>query len=141
MQQYPILDSFLCFNPRTREGCDLFWLNTLRNDAVSIHAPVKGATLFVSCYLLFFFVSIHAPVKGATNFQTLFFLFFCCFNPRTREGCDLGNSPGVLHRHYVSIHAPVKGATRTDVSRDDPINVSIHAPVKGATWIAYKIKQ
>ena len=134
MQQYPILDSFLCFNPRTREGCDLFWLNTLRNDAVSIHAPVKGATLFVSCYLLFFFVSIHAPVKGATNFQTLFFLFFCCFNPRTREGCDyihihhplrgrcfnprtregcdLGNSPGVLHRHYVSIHAPVKGATQ-----------------------------
>ena len=34
--------------------------------AVSIHAPVKGAT-----FLIFFFgsvesVSIHAPVKGAT---------------------------------------------------------------------------
>ena len=37
------------FNPRTREGCDQFDL-TLTKQAwpISIHAPVKGATLLFS---------------------------------------------------------------------------------------------
>ena len=39
------------FNPRTREGCDFddschFFCRT----RISIHAPVKGATLFFSTY-------------------------------------------------------------------------------------------
>ena len=55
------------FNPRTRKGCDLneaqkVWLDYL----VSIHAPVKDATLAYSLNLLVITVSIHAPVKDAT---------------------------------------------------------------------------
>ena len=33
------------FNPRTREGCDIYEKSQLAGaDAISIHAPVKGAT-------------------------------------------------------------------------------------------------
>ena len=34
---------------------------------VSIHAPVKGATVSYHKGIHIFFVSIHAPVKGATD--------------------------------------------------------------------------
>ena len=37
------------------------------DNGVSIHAPVKGATVLDSEINLNFFVSIHAPVKGATR--------------------------------------------------------------------------
>ena len=55
------------FNPRTREGCDKLRQLTGRTvSKISIHAPVKGATIHSDCS---FFRSID-------------------FNPRTREGCD-----------------------------------------------------
>ena len=33
------------FNPRTREGCDVFFPNMQTFSTISIHAPVKGATV------------------------------------------------------------------------------------------------
>ena len=83
-------------------------------------------------------VSIHAPVKGATYNRALFTASVKGFNPRTRKGCDL---PGLVTRRkaeYVSIHAPVKGATVSPfVTVTGPNGVSIHAPVKGATLFRY----
>ena len=77
------------FNPRSREGSDTAaQFERYRIQLVSIHAPVKGATLAVVEAAGAITVSIHAPVKGATS---------CCFT-----------SCGVIK---VSIHAPVKGAT------------------------------
>ena len=35
----------ICFNPRTREGCDEGRMKSLADIIVSIHAPVKGATI------------------------------------------------------------------------------------------------
>ena len=32
------------FNPRAREGRDLFWLTFIALRDISIHAPMKGAT-------------------------------------------------------------------------------------------------
>ena len=58
---------FYYFNPRTREGCDLEVLtDIIENIQISIHAPVKGATV----------------ARQATPASTPY------FNPRTREGCD-----------------------------------------------------
>ena len=141
------------FNPRAREGRDRLREAPLRQRAVSIHAPVKGATLAHRQRGRGVPVSIHAPVKGATQ-NTV--------HPNIED--------------TVSIHAPVKGATclsfhilppksfnpRAREGRDDcwwrdswccrgfnpraregrdqhgwivniAPNVSIHAPVKGAT--------
>ena len=57
-------------------------------EAVSIHAPVKGATRSPIRSPIQLRVSIHAPVKGATMGQS-----------------------GEPSSKSVSIHAPVKGAT------------------------------
>ena len=55
---------------------------------ISIHAPVKGATLRCNMGKHIPIISIHAPVKGATITDKLY--------PCSRQ---------------ISIHAPVKGAT------------------------------
>ena len=57
-----------------------------------------------------------------------------CFNPRTREGCDL-YVPRSFTYLGVSIHAPAKGATEHYTNEEGVIVVSIHAPAKGATFL------
>ena len=82
------MDVVVNFNPRTREGCDYYTIPKIPESDILIHAPVKGATVFVI---------------GHIN-RKLY------FNPRTREGCDV-----VVHmklaKSHILIHAPVKGAT------------------------------
>ena len=81
-------------------------------DAVSIHAPARGATLnrvrryndnflFQSTHprgvrlvgaqfgVIDVRVSIHAPARGATRQPRLLQRIRRSFNPRTREGCDI----------------------------------------------------
>ena len=55
---------------------------------ISIHAPVKGATIQSKLIKDMAIISIHAPVKGATRAISLYIDSFPDFNPRTREGCD-----------------------------------------------------
>ena len=100
------------FNPRTREGCDGFFI---------------GIRLFT------FSISIHAPVKGATKGLSSCDSSFSDFNPRTREGCDLNVECNIDYPALISIHAPVKGATTAHHVRKLCFRISIHAPVKGAT--------
>ena len=67
-------DSLLCepfgvvahFNPRSREGSDKEFGNIHKRGNISIHAPVKGATLAVR-------------IAADTGLH---------FNPRSREGSD-----------------------------------------------------
>ena len=77
-------------------------------------------------------ISIHAPVKGATLYTDRGFGTYYNFNPRTREGCDLGKRGTQDGQRTISIHAPVKGATWALIRREFLL-ISIHAPVKGAT--------
>ncbi len=103
------------FNPRTREGCDagnptsrakaglfqsthprgvrqqFFCVGDELTD-VSIHAPARGATTIDKILYNFFRVSIHAPARGATTLIWKVGELSACFNPRTREGCDLISS-------------------------------------------------
>ena len=78
-------------------------------------------------------VSIHAPVKGATSSTLLISLHADCFNPRSREGSDAVEGDAGGRHPAVSIHAPVKGATAAHLLGAQGYLVSIHAPVKGAT--------
>ena len=81
-------------------------------DEISIHAPVKGATLRIREHgLQIRFISIHAPVKGATQRNGALSEIRENFNPRTREGCDPAPSSRFSGLRLISIHAPVKGAT------------------------------
>jgi len=55
---------------------------------ISIHAPVKGATIYDISLKRLIDISIHAPVKGATQHGLRHLHARIDFNPRTREGCD-----------------------------------------------------
>ena len=78
----------LRFNSRTREGCDVAVAPDDTTGGVSIHAPARGATVLQPLAPVRPHVSIHAPARGATVKLALF------------EGDS-----------YVSIHAPARGAT------------------------------
>ena len=82
---------------------------------VSIHAPVKDATIYPMYAALARNVSIHAPVKDATLVGEL---------------QAMGKK--------VSIHAPVKDATAKKHIEGVEYAVSIHAPVKDATPCLWK---
>ena len=56
----------MCFNSRTREGCDLTDPSLSPAEKVSIHAPGRGATDLNMELLKDYLVSIHAPGRGAT---------------------------------------------------------------------------
>ena len=55
---------------------------------ISIHAPVKGATLLPHEGEDMRRISIHAPVKGATVTTCVGMMEKANFNPRSREGSD-----------------------------------------------------
>ena len=80
----------------------------------------------------YFIISIHAPVKGATLVIIVIVTRDSDFNPRSREGSD-EDYQCLLQALDISIHAPVKGATRAQQSCHVSHRISIHAPVKGAT--------
>ena len=84
----PKNNSYRCFNPRTRVGCDTIKDLVFEPSGVSIHAPVWGATRFIELMPHIKGVSIHAPVWGATYY-----------------------ADDLTKPCLVSIHAPVWGAT------------------------------
>ena len=122
-----------CFNPRTREGCDNYFLERRRNCECFNPRTREGCD------------SLTRQKRPA----------WLCFNPRTREGCDMQSAgytdvmpmfqsthprgvrqksqcPGRVQSH-VSIHAPARGATKMRSSIVMHGDVSIHAPARGAT--------
>lgn len=49
-------------------------------------------------------VSIHAPMRGATLLVLLLSILKLCFNPRTHEGCDIAYSAKYRILIYKSSH-------------------------------------
>ena len=80
----------ICFNPRTREGCDqtAFVREYLVDLFQSTH-PRGVRQVGLTSFLIPGRVSIHAPARGATRRAGRRCAPDRCFNPRTREGCDL----------------------------------------------------
>jgi len=101
---------FRSFNPRPCERGDYATAAVEAAKKVSIHAPARGATLWLQLCNQKQEVSIHAPARGATRRG-----IFC---RRTQ---------------HVSIHAPARGATSWNGRWGGEDRVSIHAPARGAT--------
>ena len=76
------------FNPRSREGSDVYIPLWIHLQHISIHAPARGATPFGRIFRLFAAISIHAPARGATDDLLAFLGQDQDFNPRSREGSD-----------------------------------------------------
>jgi len=93
---------------------------------------VRGATRVADGNEILEEVSIHAPVRGATlrdGGKGQMGLFQSTRPCGARPVVDTSH----LHPESVSIHAPVRGATILSHTLYYPSEVSIHAPVRGAT--------
>ena len=108
------------FNPRSREGSDLW--QAVRSRRVSHFNPRsrEGSDVKRSLSDKRIAISIHAPVKGATSSEPHTPDHACDFNPRSREGSDRYTVWADYVRKLISIHAPVKGATTSAPSAGAP---------------------
>ena len=82
-------------------------------------------------------ISIHAPVKGATYSRRLTDSVLLYFNPRSREGSDSLHPSGWACRFHFNPRSR-EGSDGIRRPSQQEFGISIHAPVKGATrpWIA-----
>ena len=95
---------------RPRGARHVLIVDSLGKNAVSIHAPTRGATAHRARRRPLYRVSIHAPTRGATSRAACSMSSRCCFNPRAHAGRD-GGSVWFDDDWVVSIHAPTRGAT------------------------------
>ena len=122
---------------------------------ISIHAPVRGATLLQKGGCLNMAISIHAPVRGATVKELCEIVWgeFQSTLPRGERRVFLCH---VTDNRSISIHAPARGATKQaaapfrNCSYFNPRSrewsdrhhrkgrpnrtISIHAPASGETF-------
>jgi len=86
--------------------------DNLREFGISIHAPLRGATVGYGGNIPQYLISIHAPLRGATSYDVPPTSSNANFNPRAPAGRDVVCSFFLLFTQ-ISIHAPLRGATTT----------------------------
>ena len=123
------------FNPRSHERSDQRRAEEAKREAISIHAPTRGATASAKPWLSVLEISIHAPTRGATTTDRPFLIGSYYFNPRSHERSDADELATLIRCVEISIHAPTRGATPPCVLFPLPFRISIHAPTRGATKI------
>ena len=77
-------------------------------------------------------VSIHAPLRGATIKSPLWSAAWM-FQSTPPCGGRPASTAGSSIAKEVSIHAPLRGATQANEQKLGKLKVSIHAPLRGAT--------
>ena len=125
------------FNPRTHEGCDINRSDAYRSDIAFQSTHPRGVRLSWQLRTSTIKeVSIHAPTRGATIFLFSSFLLFLCFNPRTHEGCDF--SCPFARLCYTCFNPRThEGCDECGINLYVREIVSIHAPTRGATLMGF----
>ena len=122
------VDSYRCFNSRTREGCDVSPGPRSSTSRFQFTHP-RGVRCWSNARTPYLVVSIHAPARGAINFS-LSIMFKYSFNSRTREGCDSTKTSSCLLLLFQFTHPRGVRYFLDDVAK--AVAVSIHAPARGA---------
>ena len=85
--------SITYFNPRSREGSDLYNAGlTWRSAKFQSTLPRRERRRRLYKHAHYVQISIHAPAKGATKTANFKLSQFIDFNPRSREGSDGGSA-------------------------------------------------
>ena len=77
---------------------------------ISIHAPTRGATAQILCYVLDDIDFNPRSHEGSDMCPWIFLYHELNFNPRSHEGSDLCRR-WIRRSIMISIHAPTRGAT------------------------------
>ena len=126
------------FNPRAREGRDAEPRPSISTTSAFQPTRPRGARrLTGSSTGLPDAVSTHAPARGATRSSMLTPARISRFNPRAREGRDAVEYRSPLSRTKFQPTRP-RGARPRDARRHQvPHRVSTHAPARGATFASF----
>ena len=100
---------------------------------ISIHAPVRGATLILICSLCLFVYFNSRSRAGSDNISIFISPYFYSFQFTLPCGERRSHDWGYWNNSFISIHAPVRGATPSLYNDIENEIISIHAPVRGAT--------
>ena len=109
---YPLLLYLPYFNPRSHEGSDETG-NQAYIDSVIFQSTLPRGERRAELQALETVqaISIHAPTRGATGDSRRPAVGNFYFNPRSHEGSDHYPFLLKLPRSHISIHAPTRGAT------------------------------
>ena len=107
-------------------------------EAISIHAPPRGATKIVETDCMLPVISIHAPPRGATACPSDRRLPFADFNSRPSAR---GDSASQQCRASASFQFTPLREGRLNFYREafDNLIISIHAPPRGATGRCHRV--
>ena len=106
------------------------WLSTI---CISIHAPTRGATLFVA-------VKVWYPIFQSTlpreeRLCAGFSLYLCTdFNPRSHERSDMRSVTQKCINCEFQSTLPREERHAGGANDGDQSDISIHAPTRGATF-------
>ena len=124
---------FAHFNPRSREGSDNNAQPNIYGQAISIHAPARGATRWFRKLLPPYIYFNPRSREGSDHIQSHKNSTSINFNPRSREGSDLTR----LHRSnlYLLFQSTLPRGERpsSTATKANTAAISIHAPARGAT--------
>ena len=106
------------FNPRSREGSDIFARNIDKWPIISIHAPAKGATRLKSYSTTVEIFQSTLPRRERQSWVIIFnpSILFQSTLPRRERRWDFAERDAKL---VISIHAPAKGATDNTIDTLD----------------------
>ena len=132
---YPELTEYPYFNPRPREGSDIGdTIRVVRHDKFQSTPPWRERRHWSTEESTRSNISIHAPVKGATLWRRNATHIITNFNPRPREGSDVAIKLSTYRRFKFQSTPPWRERRSFQRVRPNlPPPISIHAPVKGAT--------
>ena len=119
------------FNPRPRTGGDSLSVIPTTRPTVSIRAPARGATRYLSFRPPDQLFQSAPPHGGRLLGGSCERPGQTCFNPRPRTGGDSSAAPASAQVKRVSIRAPARGATPRRLLRAPRSNVFQSAPPHG----------
>ena len=146
--------TYTYFNPRSHERSDHLANFGWTTNAISIHAPTRGATLIVHICRSHMVFQSTLPREERQLTDCTFFVHqkfqstlpreerprgvevtftVMNFNPRSHERSD-DKDKGPWLCVTISIHAPTRGATDSRTAYENLTSISIHAPTRGATY-------
>ena len=102
------------------------------NVEISIHAPTRGATLYLFCTCSKRLLFQSTLLQEERHVKVLVDDLAVNFNPRSYKRSDVAYVKNISN-YLISIHAPTRGATIISFHMLYLLIISIHAPTRGAT--------
>ena len=121
-----------CFNPRAHTGRDFMSMPLLNKCFVSIHAPIRGATIVIR---FTFNLSMFQSTRpyGARRYAAHSRYTNEVFQSTRPYGARPVGINTSRHGLFVSIHAPIRGATHYSRIDCQDCGFQSTAPIRGAT--------